>query len=348
MKIVEAIRSDLLEVKEGLAEANTKLDNIASGDIAPSARGMAEKLTVSAMPDRHRRAIGHGLLVKLAGHGDDEIFFVSAAHVVAHIEPKQGVTFSLSNGISAEGEFTEKMYIPMSYIKDGTVDIGVVEVSIPGLRSEAVKVPVSKKDDCIGKVVVGKGNVLIRGEAVGVVENNNTRILVNAISIEGSSGAPLFDNIPSLALALHGESRHRRHRYEFGGVTPHSANLFADAFEQARFDQIKFTDDNYADLSKVLKAIEDIEQEVLDDTKHEYVGGGSFYASLFPKSIGALLDCLRSLDQEAVDALAVEGFTIESLLDFAASKLFKTPESEEGKVGVEAPRGTFLSAWWCA
>ena len=330
---VEGLSKKQDQLSEKVEGVKDVLDSVAGGDVAPLAREMAEKLTVSAQPDGHHRATGHGLLVRLAGH-ENEIFFVSAAHIVIEFAPNQSVVFSLGTGISVKGTFTTKMYLPKSYVMDGTVDIGIVGVAIPGLQAGIVQIPVAKKNDCVGKVVVGKGYALLRGETVGALEDNTTRMLVDAISIEGCSGTPMFDNTPQLALALHGYSKHRTHRYKSGGLTAPSPHVFADAFDQARFDQVAFTQDNCSALSKVMNAIEGMEQSLVDDTQKEY--GGSKFGP-YPESVAKLLHHLQELYPKEVDEFVAKKFYLGDLVTFAANKIFKTPESEEGKIVVEGP-----------
>lgn len=245
-------------IERQLQPMRTKLDKIYK-IMAPDADDVAKMVTVGIHGSKDSDGVpadGHGLLIRCLGSEVQQqkplLFFLSAAHVIVdHCDPSDPpgpkgtvrlVWSSGEEGAAASREFrVKKIFLDERYILDGSRDIGAVLVEPINCTLEDFGVRTvrccSPRVMKTGQLAVGHGLVYLSGRIIlEEVIKNTPRVTINAISVPGCSGCPMFthdeaavDGVSESAALycfLHGMSKHRHSRVSVLGEA--SSHLFAD------------------------------------------------------------------------------------------------------------------------
>ena len=241
---------------------------------------------------------GHGAIVCVNDTAANEecsssYFLLSALHVLVASGSDDHVTVSMmksSDGSSSDDEVeyrfrTGALCFHLDYVSFGNHDFGFLELTDFAAVMGPSGTGFSVRDDTtmwknlfaepsVGKSVVAHGQVFLRGTVTGYVSPpRNGRFCVTAHSINGSSGAPMFNKRKEIVGVVHGSSKHRgRHNLS---VDDNSAIVFCDAI-RPRESLVSVTEPLHR---RYLKLAEDVPDEVAADPSSPYTLGEYVYAN---------------------------------------------------------------------
>eukprot|EP00980_Cylindrotheca_fusiformis_P014574 scaffold3933_cov98-Cylindrotheca_fusiformis.AAC.2 len=319
MATIEEIEKLLSEkLSEALGPVNEKLDLLLAGKVAFDGEAIAKQATVAirscpSHSSNKAAPMGHGLLIKAATDGDGKtaIYLMSAAHVVVDIV---GTKLQLSwpgasNSSSTADNFitvtAKKLFLDERYVKCGSHDIGLLEVSLDndersGLYEHNLGIVSGNVE--LGNVLVGQGHVYLRGQ---LVHHNpeTSQVMIQAISVPGCSGCPLFQNDKKLVAFVHGKSKHRHHSNS--DIHEPSNAVFADVFLDFQFREVKGS----GKIQKLLQEAEGLTPEEAEKPNENYCVVGP----ACPPTLKRLVFSLLALGEDGLpqNAMMKAGFSVD-------------------------------------
>jgi hypothetical protein len=228
---LDAINKRLDAINKQLDSTDTQITCLNASLLAPEGDNYSKLVTVR-IESEERYLYGHGMIITK----DNKLYLFSAAHVLMEIIQNNVFFVKWDNSIRVQIT-PSKLFIPKTYVSEGINDFGCIEIkeTTPlqqmDFSREKLKM-ISKKviTSIVGKVVVGHGLFFIRGTVLSVITNKE-RMLIQAPSIPGCSGSPLFNNEKNIVALLHGVSKHRGKQGHSNGAEiqdDFSINVYAD------------------------------------------------------------------------------------------------------------------------
>jgi hypothetical protein len=271
------------KIDERFDKIDERLEGLERGNVLPKGDAEAAKLTVAINVDGI--ATGHGLLVKI----DTFYYVLSAAHVLIDLTMGENRVVKLE-WVKNNNELEVKMkvtaiYITKEYVKGGTHDIGLAEVTFCAPAAvngvDGVEVNLLHCDEIVGRRVVGHGqHFYAEGRCIYV--SNSMRVMIQAPSVPGCSGCPLFDFDENLCLILHGDLKQRgrekqRGHSAAGGDFDTSSRVYADVLKGREFFKVP----SDPRLCEALRKAEDVDLAWIEDSAKAHKWKASMAFSLF-------------------------------------------------------------------
>jgi len=341
-QIKELLSSELAPLKTSIKTIETTLSRY----WAPEADDLAKHVTVALQTEKKvgndvsYETQGHGLLIcgrigkDCGGDGkheeeeqEDVYFFLSAAHVIVrHCRPTENKSIRLkwNCGDAAEHSFSvQRIFLDKRYVADGSYDIGLAVVEPTNATSakftkKPVKISTGSK---IGHVATGHGLIFLRGNIILEQIDGSARAMINAISVPGCSGCPLFTHQEKPAVGngetvlyafLHGYSKHR---HSIAKVSEASAHLFAD---QVLADLSLLPVSNEKKVQNALMKAEDLTIDDAADSKEEY--------TLFQDDCPEIITSIAQALELPFIFGKLEKFSIESIMNTLTKEAFNSEE----------------------